>query len=331
MAKSRTPKRRKVDAAMSENRLAKMTIRNFWADEAETFDAARADDGFPVYLTLSGAEARDIHLLIDRGVISTTETGGIAEKDQGKVVAIENNAQAVLSLKKQFIGLHIIEQDFGGILRGESPLVYPDKQHRRLCCASVVNLDLNASLPFHLESGKLVFPFLTWIAKLSQLHQTVRPGVDWCLCLTLNATINNANDLAAHVQDFLKENFELSSQFKESCRAFLGDNLQNQIVADEIIDLNSFDQEACQKLLMVFVPKKIANMVHAHGWKLSTIKNLAYDGANGHAPMVTWIFYFRHDERAAATPHAVYRDALIEILPSAAKIMNDGSIEEFIG
>src|SRR4051812_16488834 len=101
--------KRDVDRAMSADRPPKITMRNLWADQFEAFLEKHGDEGFPIFATLSGAEAKDIRRLIERNLIRLTETGGIAESDMGKVVAIEHNSPAVLHLQKQFVsGLNIL-------------------------------------------------------------------------------------------------------------------------------------------------------------------------------------------------------------------------------
>jgi len=45
--------------------------------------------------------------------------------------------------------------------------------------------------------------------------------------------------------------------------------------------------------------------------------------------MVSWILSFEWDERAAATPQAVYRESLTQILVSARRIEDNGVIREF--
>ena len=126
-----------------------------------------------------------------------------------------------------------------------------------------------------------------------------------------------------------RENFAASPAFEESCVNLLGEELHELIKADDVLSLEGLDREAQQKLLMIFVPKKISRLVNGHGWKVSTLKNLSYGGTDYHAPMLTWIFYFSHDHRAAAAPQTVYQESLAEILSFAGKIESDGLINQY--
>ena len=92
---------RPVDQAMNQERAEKLAIRALWLEEVKSIAEQYPDSEVPWYLTLSGAEGRDIKLLIDEGLISLTEVGSIVEKDQHKVVAVENNNESVLQLQKK--------------------------------------------------------------------------------------------------------------------------------------------------------------------------------------------------------------------------------------
>lgn len=80
-----------------------------------------------------------------------------------------------------------------------------------------------------------------------------------------------------------------------------------------------------QKVLMAFVPKKIADLVRPQMWRLDTKVNLRY-GQLGHAPMVTWIINFNFDNRAAGRPDAVYLDSVNGILATAGHIDGQGTV-----
>lgn len=294
------------------------------------FNEQYPDDDVPLYLTLSGAEARDIKLLIENNIIQLTENGAIAPESQHRVVAIEQNPQAVLVLNKNIPGLKILQQNFGSFIKGNSLLSFPtNKDDVGYCCAKIINLDFQSSLELKNENGNITFPIFSWIHKISLLHAQKKPQMSWCLCLTLNAAINQPEITGEFMQRFLKENYQLSPEFEISCRNLLGDEIQNSILSDDLLDLSAFSIEENQKILMIFVPKKISSIVHNQNWHVRTLWNLCYGGNDGHAPMVSWILSFEWDERAAATPQTVYRESLTKILASARRIEDNGVMSEF--
>ena len=93
------------------------------------------------------------------------------------------------------------------------------------------------------------------------------------------------------------------------------------------LDTQSLSYEERQKLLMVFVPKKIAEMVHGQNRQVKTSQNLRYGGTADEAPMVTWVFSFLWDTRASVTPDAVYKDCLNLILSAAGYVSDTGQID----
>jgi hypothetical protein len=321
---------RQIDIAMADERPAKIAIRELWLERARTFNNQYPNDDVPLYLTLSGAEARDIKLFAEHNIIELTEIGAISPESQHRVVAIEKDSQAVLTLQRQLPGLQIINQNFANIIAGESPLKFPSNpQHEKCCCAKIINLDFQSNLGFRSEEGNLIFPVFNWLHKISLLHAQKKPKMDWCLCLTLNATINQPELIGGFIQKILKENYNSSPEFEVSCRNLLGDEIQNTILSDDILDFSAFSIEENQKILMIFVPKKISSIVHNQNWHVRTLWNLCYGGNDGHAPMVSWVLSFEWDERAAATPQTVYRESLTQILTSARRIEDNGVMSEF--
>jgi hypothetical protein len=324
---------------MAGERPAKLAIRELWLEQAQYFDQLYPEDDVPLYLTLSGAEARDIRLLAQNNLITLTEVEGIATESQERVVAIEANKLAVLELQKQLPGLKILEYNFKEIIHGDSLVRFPTGDHEKFCCAKIVNLDIQASLHETEIEGAVEFPVLTWVRKISQLHATKKPGVEWCLCLTLNGTLSSRHTdgsiiwsptVSRVIQNFLKENFQLSTEFATSCQSLFGNDMYRRVCGDALLNLGILSQEEQQKLLMVFVPKKIAQLVRDQNWRLRTTWNLRYGGRGGHAPMVTWVLSFIWDPRATSTPDAVYRDSLNGILASAGRIEDDGRITSVI-
>jgi hypothetical protein len=328
--------KRPVDAAMAGERPPKQTIRSLWLEQHQHYNERFPADDAPLLLTLCGDEGREIGLLVQHGIIKLTETGAIAPEFENRVVAIERNPQAALNLRRHWPGLKIKQINFSAILSGDSYIRFPSGEHERICCAKVINLDLQEPLHERIEEGAIEFPVLRLIHKLSQIHAELTPRIEWCLCLTLNGKlVNRGTDgtlswsqaIGNVIREFLIENFQRSVEFTTSCRTLLGDDLFGRIYNNTLFDLSVLSEEEQQKLLMIFVPKKIAQLVHPQNWHVRTTWNLRYGGRGSHAPMVTWILSFIWDPRAASTPDAVYRDSLNAILASAGRIDDDGRIE----
>jgi len=312
---------------MGQERAAKQTIRNIWLEEIKRFNDSYTDDDVPLYLTLSGAEARDIKLLVDHKLIELTENGSIASGSAKRVVAIERSRLAVLSLQRLFPGLKIVEQEFANLLVGNSLLRYPTGAHEKLCCARIVNLDFQDSLTVTEDNGNINFPTLIWIQKLAQIHASSKPGQEWCLCLTLNSSITWTQSIATGIQQFLQDNFKRSAEFEASCRQHFGDTLHQSINSDQPFDAQALSLEDKQRLLMVFVPKKIASLVYLQNWQVKTSRNLRYGGARNEAPMVTWVFSFVWDPRASLAPDVVYKDCLDLIFSATGYVSDTGEID----
>ncbi len=308
---------------MHEERREKQVIRGLWLETLTSFAEAYPDDAHPLYVTLSGAEAIDIQLLVTNGLVAVEENGAIALRHRHRVVAVENRASAVVALATRFPGLKIIEQPFQNLLRSESPVRWPDGEHADLCCARVINLDLNEPLGDVDRNGQLTFPVVEWIAKLGQIHAQKR--LDWTLCLTLHGEITWGTETSKSVAEFLLENFALEPAFRDQCHTWLGAALFERIdTADPSFATLSTEEQ--QRILMVFVPKKIAQVIHDQGWSVSVSRNLRYGGRRQQAPMVSWIMNFQWDPRASRRPQALYREALREILTGAGKVEEDGRI-----
>ena len=316
----------RVDTAMSEHRPEKETIRALWGDLVENVLGNVAGSNEPVYTTLSGAEGRDIRALVDRGVIRLTEVGAVAPEDAQKVVAIENRSLAVLELQERFPGLRIVTSAIQNIICGPKVFAWPEGDNKKFCRAAVVNLDLDECLKDEDDDGHTIFPILEWVSKLSQLHAQ-KPRTEWHLCLTLHGEINWSPSAGLEVQSFLAENFCRDSTFSKTTRGFIGDVLFERIETGAIPDMRELSRVEQQKLLMVFVPKKIASFAFQHGYRLTVDHNLHYGGGKGTAPMVTWIIHFQNDRRASANPDAVYRESLRAVLVNAGNIAADGEIQ----
>jgi hypothetical protein len=310
---------------MEEDRPEKRAVRELWTDLVTEVDSLGGPVPPPVYLTLSGASGKDIEILVARGLVHRTETGAIDAQDQHKFVAVESNSNAVLALQKKFPGLKILEVPFANLVRSASPTAWPDKQDKEFCRARVINLDLNDILGSADQEGQIVFPLLSLVRKLGQLHG-LPPRLDWHLCLTLHGEIHWSEEVGLAMQEFLTENFDREPEFAAAAHELLGDTLFAQVTSRSLKDLRALKVSDQQKVLMVLVPKKIQQLVLDQGWRLVTPRNLRYGGTGGRAPMVTWILRFVWDSRTSGTPSAVYCDGLRGVLANVGQIAADGTV-----
>lgn len=318
---------RPIDLAMAEERPAKTTIRSIWLNHIIAAHQATGPTKHPLYLTLSGAEGRDIELLLQHRIISKTAAGNIAQSDQLRVVAVEKSKLSVLALQRKYPGLKILEVPFESLLCGDNPTSWPGPNHELLCRAHVVNLDLNGSLSYRDEAGQISFPQLAWIEKLAQLHAKP-PRLDWILCLTLSAAINCPANVWECIGAFLKENCQREPAFQKACQTTLGNELMSTVEGERFAELAQCSQIDKQHILMAFVPKKIAHLIHRQGWLVRTTTNLRYGGTAKEAAMVTWVVKLTTDSRAAGKPDSLYLECVRSILEQAGAINDDGSVKK---
>ena len=322
---------RPIDAAMAVNHPAKEAIRELWIKQVNDFHTIHTDNDVPLYLTLCGKFALDIKMLVDRGIVKLTESGAIATESRNRVIAVERASLAVLEISRLYPGLKILDKDFDFLIKGKSLIDYRGRENKedydKICCARIINLDFDTSLDAENAEEGIIFPAFKWVQKVSQIHADKKPSESWCLCLTFNGSINWTQTASDSVRDFLLENYSMSPEFEASCRSLFGANLQNKIVDTGVpVDFSSLSNEDKQKLLMVFVPKKIARLVHGQGWLVKTTWNLHYSGGGG-APMVTWILSYEWDTQASSTPNAVYKKSLLEIFASPGRVEDNGQIQ----
>lgn len=314
---------------MAADRPEKRTIRDLWADEAaefrERFEATDRADAVPLFVTLSGAEGRDIERLIERGVLRLTASGAIAADDLSRVVAIESNPDAELAVRTRYPGLRTYQSTLQSLIRGDRLTTFPEAALRKVFRGRVINLDFAQPLRAEMTSdGDVAFPALAWVEKLAQMHADP-PRTNWSLCLTLHGGITWPAAASEAVQQYLAENCREEPAFGDACCGLFGSALHEQLLSDDAMDCTALEVEAQQHVLMALVPKKINHLVHAQGWHVRTVRNLHY-GGDAHAPMVSWILRFEWDPRYARTPRAVYRDSLCAALSTAGKVMPDGRI-----
>ncbi len=317
---------RPVDQAMACDRLEKRAIRNLWLERVKSIAEEYPNSEFPWYLTLSGGAGRDIQILIDEGLIDVTEVGSISEKDQDKIVAVESSSSAVLQLQQRFAGLKIREVAFQDLIGGNEQFSWPRSDDEPLCRAHIVNLDLNNPLKGIPENGDVIFPVISWIRKLCQLHAKP-PRNDWTLCLTLHGEVVWPEEVKVWTKKFLEENLTRVPEFAQDCKEFFGRQLFGLVKDSDVLNFTTLDRTLQQKVIMVTVPKFITRLVHNDGWNVSTERNLRYGQDERHAPMVTWIFRFTWTEIGTATPDTLYKSALRGILSGAGEVTCCGQIE----
>lgn len=313
-----------VHVAMAEKRPEKEVMRGFWLEEAKAYSQQYPEDTHPLFLTLPGPAAHDVRLLIDQGLLELTESGAVAEDQQFRVVCIERDGMAIAELSRQFPGMKIMEGTVEDLLQGLGQFAWPTTKNRRLFRARVVNLDLNKALVARPAAGEMVFPVIEVIRKLVELHASPQ-RLRWTLCLTLHGEIPWLGEVAESAQAFMRENLDRDVEFRVHATSALTQELVERLVAANTIDFKDLDRVEQQRVLMVFVPKKIAQVVQNLGWRLVTKHNFRY-GTPPNAPMAAWILEFIPAASLISTPDAGYREALREIFSNFTQIASDGSL-----
>jgi hypothetical protein len=312
-----------VHSAMADNRPEKQTMRQIWVDRvAEVPDPNGSE---PIYLTLAGAEGRDVKALVDAGLIRVEENGAIAEEDAHKVVAVESHEEAFLNLKKTIKGLDARRERIEDLLRKDSPFNWPQGEHRDIFRALVVNFDFDEALAVGIRNRQLVFPQLSWVRKVAEIHAH-DPPLDWCLMLTFQAQIAWPAAVEKAVMRLLADNFERTESFSEAAEKLLGPDAVKAITDGSKLVLSHMDPAAQQKLLMALVPKKICQSASGQGWCIKTRTNVMYGGVRKRARMVSFMFDFTWDARSSTSPADLYRESLLDAVADPARIDAKGKL-----
>lgn len=313
-----------VQAAMTAQRPDKWIVRAKWLERVKYFAERNPDDSVPLYVTLPGAEALDVQMLVDSGIIRLTEIGSVHEEDLGKVVAVESDAWAAIEVRKRFPGLHLVKERIDNLLHGKSLIRYPTGDPERILRGRVINLDLNEIL-YPMDDDPATFPVLLMIQKLCELHAVSK--LEWALCLTLHGELKCGAETLRGMLRLLGENAADDQSFADELKGFLGEELFACIATVDprpIENLSSADQ---QRFLMVIVPKFLARMLFGSGWVVSVTTNVRYGGSGGRAPMVSWVFEFAWDGASRDAPQATYVAHIRGILSAAANIAEDGTVQ----
>lgn len=314
---------RPIDQALAEARPAKTTIRNKWVVEVQKYAGT---SNRPLYLTLPGAEGRDIQLLIDAGLIRVTETGAIEEDDQPKVIAVEANSEAVLSLQRRFPGLRIRESRLEDMISGASPYAWPTGSGKAEFCARVINIDSDQSLRANVQGQQVTFPLLSIIKKISQIHHEPGNGApeSWSLCVTVNGTINWPEAATHFFFRFLGNNCAHHELFRAEVTALVGEELVASMQnSPDQLRFEDLALETSRRLLCIFLPKMIVSMINDHHWHVEECLSLQYGGEANHAPMSTLILALHPCE---GTPGQRYEANLNSIVRGLGRIDVDGAI-----
>ena len=309
---------------MSERRREKEVLRGFWLEEAKAYSDRYPEDPRPLFLTLPGPAAYDVRLLIDQGLLELTESGAIVRDHHFRVVCIERDGMAVAKLHQQFPGMKILEGTVENLLSWQSRFAWPSKKDRLLFQARVVNLDLDNPLVARPTDGMMVFPVIEVIRKLLELHDAPQ-RLRWTLCLTLHGETPWSGKVARAAQAFMRENLDRDGELRMRATSALTQEFVGRLVMENTIDFRNLHRVEQQRFLMVFVPKKIAQIVQNLGWRLITKHNVRY-GTPPNAPMTAWILEFIPDDSLVATPDAGYRAALRRIFGDFREIASDGSL-----
>lgn len=315
---------RSVDLAMAAERPAKKTIRSFWVPEVRRRKLLTAQDA-PFYLTLAGAKGLDLQTLINAEVIHTTETGAIAEGDNHRVIAVEKDDLSILELQRNFAGLTIKAYNIFEVLQGTSPIAFPVGEMRRMCRASVVNLDLNSALQFRNNE----FPIFEAVVKLGTLHR-VPPAVPWTLFLTVNSNINWDEAVSNSVQALLMEQCRGNSVLATGCRELLGHELYKDLDDGNYANLANLPPDGKQAFLIVFVPVWLTLKINPQGWQSTVVKSIRYGGEQGVAPMASWIVDFDEDERVGGTPQARMTESLESAVSECYEVDESGEVTRLV-
>ena len=315
-----------VHVAMSERRREKEVMRGFWLEEAKAYSEQYPEDADPLFLTLPGPAAYDVRLLIKQGLLDLTESGAVAEDQQFRVVCIERDGMAVAELNREFPGMKIMEDSVENLLKWQNPFAWPPKKERRLFRARVVNLDFDNALVARPADGLVVFPVIEMIRKLLELHATPQ-RLRWTLCLTLHGEIPWPGEVAESAQAFMRENLDRDVEFRACATSALTQEFVELLASANTIDFSDLHRVEQQRFLMVFVPKKIAQVVQNSGWRLLTKHNCRY-GTPPNAPMAAWILEFIPAPSLIYTPDAGYREALRGIFSNFTQIASDGRLSK---
>ena len=314
---------------MADDRPEKRSMRKIWVDQVA--QAPAPTDSEPLFLTLAGADGKDVQALVDAQLIRVTETGAISAEDAGKVVAIESREEAFLKLSRKFKGLRVLNTRVEDLLRREHPFNWPTGEDQKLFRARVVNLDFDGPLDVVVRNGQLVFPQIAWVKKIATIHAHESPS-NWCLLLTCQGQIQWPVEVETRVKKLLADNFQRSDEFSKVVEELLGpDTFDGIRDCSDDLTLSELPYATQQRILMAVIPKKICRELNGSGWNIRTRHNVLYGGTKSRAPMVSFVFDFEWDERGSTEPDAVYLESLLGSLSEPSEIDSKGAVKPLFG
>jgi hypothetical protein len=313
-----------VHQAMAEARLEKQAVRNLWLERAIYHSEQAPDLKDTLYLTLSGAEGAEFSLLIDAGLLKTTEVNSIEADYLRRVIAIEQNHAAYIQLQSKFPGLQIIRNTVEQLLHGNTRTRFPENDRLRICRSRIVNLDLNQAWSPYLIEGQWIVPVARWIEKFAEMH-AVAPQVPWSLFLTLHGECPWRAPASEVITDEIRVISTMDNAIKEKLESWITTDVCTQILQNAIENYSSFRTELQQRLLMWLVPSVIIHDCATKGWAISIRHNLHYGRHPEHAPMVTWVIDFNVPERQARNYQHEFLAGLKEVLNTVGYIDAQGN------
>ena len=323
---------RGVDRAMMQERPEKTTIRERWIEIiAEVEKQIRTDKKSPLYVTLAGAEGKDIECLINRGIIKKTETGAISTDDKWKVVAIEKNGPTATELRRKYPGLDVRDEDVLSLIRGNAETLFPNPNHKdyHLWKAPVINLDYNSMLKGEVKNGKVVFEVTQTLKKISTIHHEAGSESQWYILLTLNANINLDNDCWREIKQTLKDNMSSVVEFKKDLSSLIPLNESDDIDCDTIKKIKK-ESKLQQNLLLALIPKYFSQRIRDQRWEFKDVISFAYgNNTAGRARMASWIICIEKPQDLK-TDEQCYQENVGKILKDCSFIDDNGKMSALI-
>jgi len=323
--------KRAIDEAMAADRPAKQVIRKWWIDAVESRLEGALQSGDLPYLTLPGALGLDVKLLIDRGLLPTTEAGQIDTSTPLIVVAFESSSLAVADLRATYPGLKVREQNLLDLIAGEAPDTFSTSpEHKQFARAAVVNLDFTK--PWS-ASALGVSNFVTVVNKFAAVHEpktkakAAIPAVNWTLCLTLNARIIGSAEARLAELDFIADQVANVPLLKNIVDSDLAQDVDSIRRNPEILDLP--DSHLTQRILSLLIPLRIIHTAVPRGWLVRTIHAARYGGGEA-ACMVSFIFDFEFSKKAISQPTAAIKDCHDKLAHSFESVEDDGTVAKGI-
>lgn len=322
-----------VSSAMSDDRPAKQAVRKeFWLDAIKR-RASKRPENVPLYVTLAGAEGRDIDLLVDEGFIDLTETGAISESSAGVAIAIESNSDARSSLLGKFFGLEVLHESYENLIRGPSLIRFPGGKDLNIWRSVVINLDLNEPLILDMDDDRLQLPLVEKLIKVATIQRDKAHPDGWTLLLTLHSALLVSSDARAatcvELARVMRENFAHSEAFATTFGSLVGFD-PDALYFESLCTLRGEKDDPAsetlrQKTLLLLVPKLIVDAAASLGWSV-VVSRSAYYGGEGDAPMTTWVLDFGPTAKAGAAGRIAL--ALASLGKDTMSIQKDGTLVE---